>query len=43
MNPNDLFIYAARYDNEDYARGDLETFLGDCIRRESSESMTRRF
>ncbi|MGA9479578.1 MAG: DUF1269 domain-containing protein [Desulfobacterales bacterium] len=26
MNPNDLFIYAARYDNEDDARGDLETF-----------------
>jgi len=26
MNLNDLFIYAARYDNEDEARGDLEEF-----------------
>ena len=26
MNPNDLFIYAARYDNEDEARGDLDEF-----------------
>ena len=26
MNPNDLFIYAARYDSEDEARGDLEEF-----------------
>ena len=26
MNPNDLFVYAARYDNEDEARGDLEEF-----------------
>ena len=27
MNPNDLFIYAARYDNENEAIGDLEEFL----------------
>ena len=26
MNPNDLFIYAARYDSEGEARGDLEEF-----------------
>ncbi|MGA9535449.1 MAG: DUF1269 domain-containing protein [Desulfobacterales bacterium] len=26
MDSNDLFIYAARYDNEDDARGDLEAF-----------------
>lgn len=26
MNPNDLFVYAARYDNEDEARSDLEEF-----------------
>jgi uncharacterized membrane protein len=26
MNSNDLFIYAACYENEDEARGDLETF-----------------